>query len=101
MSRYENIPTIKAKDSGIFHHMNVTYPEIPFDEEDLYIMTTSWERLDNLADRFYGSVYDYWIISLANPQTIDFGSMYVPSGIQLRIPTNINEIKSEYSRLND
>ena len=95
MSRYENTPIIDSK-----YYTNVTYPEIPYDENDIYVVTTTWERLDNLANKFYGNVYDYWVISLANPQTVDFGSIYIPSGVQLRIPININEIKSEYYRLN-
>ena len=95
MSRYKNIQIIDSK-----YYTNVTYPEIPYNEDDIYVVTTTWERLDNLANKFYDNVYDYWVISLANPQIIDFGSMYVPSGVQLRIPTNINKIKAEYSRMN-
>ncbi len=100
MSRYENIKKQKSE-SGINYFTNNTYPEVPHNEDDIYIITTQWERLDNLAEKFYGNPYDYWIISIANPQIINFGSIYVPSGKQLRIPVDINEIKSEYYKIND
>ena len=63
-------------------------------------MSREQDRLDSLANQFYGDVTLYWIISISNPDTLDFGSIYPPVGAQLRIPTNINGIVSRYNQLN-
>jgi len=43
--------------------------------------------LDTLAYKYYGDVNDWWILARAND--LGKGSLYVPAGTQLRIPTNI------------
>jgi hypothetical protein len=53
-----------------------------------------------LANQFYQDVTLYWIISAANPNSIKFGSITIPTGTQLRIPTNISGIIDSYNRLN-
>ena len=57
--------------------------------------------LDLLANRFYGDVSLYWIISISNPNVLDFGSLYPPAGAQLRIPVNVSGIISSYNQLNE
>ena len=38
------------------------------------------DRLDLLANQFYGDVTLYWIISTANPNYINFGSLFIDEG---------------------
>jgi hypothetical protein len=51
---------------------------------DTYIQTITIERLDTLADRFYGDATLWWVIAAANG--IGKGTLRVPRGIKLRIP---------------
>lgn len=79
----------------------VKYPSIPISSDDIQILTDSGDRLDNLAFQFYGDT-SYWIwIALANPDKLNRDSYYVSSGIQLRIPANINAIIDEFEKINE
>ena len=105
MKRYQNISQIKninpnVGSLGAIYYKPNFYPEIPLDENDIYVLTTFEDRLDLLANQFYGDVTLYWIIAVANPEVIDFGSLFIKEGTQLRIPTNISLILGEYDKLN-
>jgi len=60
------------------------YPVIPRSGNDLYIISRTGDRLDLLANRFYGTPEAWWILAEANQ--IGKGTLVVPPGIQLRIP---------------
>lgn len=66
---------------------------------DTYIQTITVERLDTLADRFYGDAAMWWVIAAANG--IGKGTLRVPQGAILRIPnvTN-NEVTTYTTRIN-
>lgn len=72
-------------------------PSFPSSPYDVYIRTTSAERLDNLAYRFYQDVSLWWIIAAANG--LGKGSLMVPSNTALRIPdkTNYQQILNSYN----
>lgn len=105
MNRYANIEKLKNKNEfvgtlGTEYYTNVTYPEIPVLETDIWVETEFGDRLDNLAFQFYGDVTLYWIISIANPNKINMGSLYLDVGSQIRIPQNISSIVEQYNILN-
>ena len=105
MNRYQNIQIIRNENEfvgtiGDQYYRTVYYPEIEPQETDIYVETEFGDRLDSLANRFYGDVSLYWIISICNPNVLDFGSLFPPVGAQLRIPVNINGIISSYNQLN-
>jgi nucleoid-associated protein YgaU len=54
-------------------------------DDDLIITIDEGDRLDYLAAKFYGSP-SLWIV-LASVNNMTNGSMYVPPGTQLRIPS--------------
>jgi len=63
--------------------------------EDVYIQTTSPERLDKLADIFYNDSTLWWIIAAAN--NLGKGTFIVPRNTRLRIPdqsTILNDIQT-------
>ena len=68
---------------------------------DIYVETEWGDRLDRLAFQFYGDVTLYWIIALSNPNKVGFGSLFIPVGTQLSIPTNISGFIDSYNRLNE
>ena len=90
MDRYRNIRTLRNA-QGIEYYRGTKYPEIP--------LSVVGDRLDILANRYYGDPTLYWIISSANPSQ-SFSSMYIIEGSQLRIPNNISNILAAYNALN-
>lgn len=83
MSRYKNIPVIKNS-NGKRRFASSFLPTIPTSDSDIYIITTSVERLDQLAKQFYNDEYFWWAIGLANG--IGKGTLFVPINTRLRIP---------------
>ena len=77
-----------TKDMGKFK--TVRYSKPPVQPDDQYIITREGDRFDLLSDQFYGDVSLWWFIALAND--IRPASMIVPEGLQLRIPTNLDEV---------
>ena len=102
MSRYTNIPQTRNRDvkNGARYYPNVFYPEIPLSESDIYVITTDGDRLDLLANEYYGDVSLYWIISAAN-DNLPQNSLHLPIGTQLRIPQDVTGIINSYEQLNN
>jgi hypothetical protein len=97
INRYEAIPTTKNENDKRVTR-SILYPPIPRQRNDTYLMTTLGDRLDLLARKYYGDVGYWWIIAEAN--AIGKGNMAIPVGMQLRVPTDISQILSEYRTLN-
>jgi phage tail protein X len=97
MSRYETIQSKVTEDSKRVQTTTL-YPPIPRTEQDIYVITTTGDRLDALAYKYYGSVQYYWVIAQAN--NIGLGSIAIPAGQQLRIPGNLDRILSDLAELN-
>jgi hypothetical protein len=96
-SRYTSIDTILDKvpvsKKETLGYQTVKYPEIPLSINDIYVITTLGDRLDSLAQQFYNDVNLYWIISSANPDALNLGSLFIAPGTELRIPTDVSTIK--------
>lgn len=97
MKRYANIPMI-ARFDGRMVFKTTHYPTIPQQDSDVYVVTNEGDYLDTLAYKFYKDPTLWWIIALAN--NIGKGRMSVEGGLQIRIPTDIGSILSEFGRLN-
>ena len=69
-------------------YLTVRMPKIPVLPNDLYIMTREGDRFDLLAQQFYEDPSFWWLIASAN--NIRPASMIVPTGLQLRIPKNLD-----------
>jgi phage tail protein X len=102
MGRYTNIPRYNNDSSRSkgSHIGTVRYPDIPLRFNDIYVYSQQGDRFDILAQDYYGDANLWWIISLANPQ-LSQNSYFPPVGIQLRIPTQISTILSNYNELNN
>ena len=68
------------------YYKNVIYPEIPVSEEDIYVIASSYDRLDLISADYYGDVNLWWIISSANNLSVN--SLYLTNGVQVRIPAD-------------
>ena len=64
-SRYETNDTKKTKDGRIVYKVK-RYANIPLRESDVYVATETGDRLDTLANHFYGHASLWWIIATAN-----------------------------------
>lgn len=97
MNRYQNIPVIKINQKPVYR--TVKYPEIPLDENDIYVTTVQGDRFDVLASQYFQDETLWWVISIAN-NSLSQNSLIIPEGIQLRIPANISQIVRKYIQLN-
>ena len=59
---------------------------IPKKDDDIYIITQETDRLDLLANEYYGDSRLWWIIATAN--NLNGINIGLEGGIQLRIPKN-------------
>jgi hypothetical protein len=65
MNRYQDIQIIKNSE-GTRYYKNSKYPRIPLSINDIYVITTERDRLDILAQQYYGDSSLWWIISIDN-----------------------------------
>ena len=96
--RYQGVDIIKDS-TGIRYYRGVKYPRIYPDNNDIYIISTYGDTLDVLAEDYYQNVDDYWIIAIANGLPGD--SRFIPAGLQIRMPVNMERIKSDFKKLNN
>lgn len=96
--RYQYSKAIKTAETGSQYYVNTVYPEIPVSSQDNYVISTAGDRMDLLAQDFYGDVTLWWIISSANSLPGD--SLYLEPGMQIRIPADLAGILNSYRDLN-
>ena len=93
-SRYETNSTKKTTDGRIVYKTK-RYPNIPPRESDVYVATETGDRLDTLANYFYGHANLWWIIAAAN--NIHDAPMGLQDGTILRIPLNYIQISNNFT----
>jgi hypothetical protein len=98
MNRYERSSIIKTE-NNVPYYKGKFYPNIPLSETDIYVITTSGDRLDSLANIYYNDPTLWWIISVAN-NNITRGLLFPQPGTQLRIPLNISDILAQFDEFN-
>jgi len=101
MGRYQDIKILRDSDvvKGVRFYATTKYPEIPLSPNDIYVLTNEGDRLDLLAQQYYGNVNLYWIISIAN-NDLQQNSLLLPPGSQIRIPQDLSTIISTFRNLN-
>ena len=97
-SRLTSIKTLRTK--GKRFYKPIRYPIIPLSINDVYIVTTSGDRLDLLANTFYNDIRLWWIISIANRDIIKRDSYGLIPGLEIRIPQDTQNILSDFEELN-
>ena len=99
MERYENTDILKTEYTDRPYYKGKYYPNIPLSENDVYVITTVGDRLDNLAYSYYNDSTLWWIIAAAN-NNITKGALYPTPGTQLRIPTDLNYVLNLFEQFN-
>ena len=97
MNRYNTSTNIGKRYDGKRFFQTTSYPPIPLDISDVYMIASSEDFLDNLANRFYKDATLWWVIAQANGIR---WNMKPKVGQQLRIPGNINLILTRFSQAN-
>ena len=95
--RYEDIQTQKTL-SGKLGYLPTLYPSVTLSNADYYIIARDQNRMDLVAQDYFGDSTLWWVIAMANDLPGD--TMYPPLGFQLRIPSNASRAISEFEQLN-
>lgn len=100
-NRYSSIPTISnpQDNNGAKFYSTTFYPKVPLSENDTYVLAEEADRLDLLANQFYGNPSLWWVISIANP-SLPQNSLVLTPGEQIRIPSNPGRAIDLYKKLN-
>ena len=75
------IKSIPKGNKSVRAYNSIRYPKIRLSANDLYVITTSGDRLDLLANEYYQDIGLWWIISTANPDVIRRDSFGLKPGI--------------------
>ena len=96
-NRYQKTK-VKRDAQGRRYLEGTIYPDIPASTNDRYIYTKFGDKLDMLADKYYGHVNYWWVIAQAN--NLVNGNFGIKPGTHLRIPSDIAEIVRKYEEIN-
>lgn len=98
MNRYiDNNTNVYNRFDGKRVFRTTRYPKIPISIYDVYIIANETDYLDSLAYKFYKDPTLWWVIAQANGIK---ATLKAPTGTQLRIPTNVEYIVSNFKREN-
>jgi hypothetical protein len=97
-SRYTYTNTKTQSETKKVYLESTIYPKISATDNDIYIISGQGDRLDILANKYYGDVRFWWIIASAN--NLNDASLSIEPGIQLRIPSNPSFILNNLQRIN-
>lgn len=87
--------TFQAERSKPYHELRTERYIAAQDGDQYYIVTnTDFNRLDLIADKFYGSAIYWWAIAKANINCL-FDPFDIPIGTSLRIPS-MSSLYSSY-----
>jgi hypothetical protein len=98
-NRYNDISELRTQ-NGSRYYKNAVLPEIPRSSEDIYVYTVLGDRIDLLSFTYYNDTGYYWVIAAANPGLVRKDSLNLPPGRQIRIPTNLQAIISNFESIN-
>ena len=106
MNRYQPILITKIDKKQVYR--TTRYPEIPLNDNDIYVYSTQGDRFDVLANQYYSDQSLWWIISIANtaiagtslPSDLPQNSLIIPEGLQIRSPANYADVLNSFKKIN-
>lgn len=99
MNRYINTESnVFKRYDGKRVFRTTRYPKIPIGFNDIYIVASETDYLDSLADKYYQDSTLWWVIAQANGIK---ASLKAPTGVQIRIPQDIDNILLAFKRENN
>jgi len=97
-NRYTYSKVLTTNETKKQYLESTIYPKIKASDEDIYVVSTSSDRLDMLAFKYYGNKNYWWIIAVAN--NLNDATLHIKPGTQLRIPGNIQNIIVSFEKIN-
>jgi phage tail protein X len=97
MRRYGSTQQMQRWD-GKKVYATTLYPIVQPQDSDVIVITSQADYLDSLAYKYYGDPTLWWIIAVVN--NLGKARMSVPAGLQLRIPSTVNQILVQFNTLN-
>ena len=94
MKRYKKTFIIQDKNKQRYLSTE-DYPTFTKKDTDVIVVGKYGLRMDNLANRYYGSPDMWWIIARANPELFE-GGLFLKPGKEYRIPTDLSETGEEF-----
>jgi|TARA_B100001971_G_C17660189_1_gene272376 hypothetical protein len=88
-NRYQDTK-IKKNSTGTRVYKPTIYPKIPIENSDIIIKSIEGDRLEILAEKYYGDTSLWWIIAAAN--NLGKGVMALTPGEEIRIPGDTQSI---------
>ena len=90
MARYRQT-RIGPNNNEVQTFKTTIYREVPESNDDIFLVTRNGDRLDNLANQFYGNAELWWYIARAN----NLKTMNLEPGTSIRIPVSTEFARSE------
>ena len=87
MSRYNRTRISVNDGENPKHYKTAIYQEIPESNDDIYVITQEGDRLDTIAQQFYGNPHLWWFIARTNK----INEMNVEVGRRLRISFDLQK----------
>ena len=81
------------------YYKTIIYPTVPFNDDDIYVVSVYGDRLDLLSWQYYNNAQLWWVLAAANPD-IPKGSVFLEPNTQIRIPRDYNTVLNELRDLN-
>ena len=81
MSRYKNTKIKRDVNRNVLKYNTTIYKKVPENNTDIYVITQSGDRLDLLANQFYGDSSLWWFIAHVN----NLNTMNLNANVRLRI----------------
>jgi nucleoid-associated protein YgaU len=93
MARYEDTQILRDKNSQRYLSTE-DYPSFDKKDTDVIIRARFGQRMDNLANEYYGDSALWWVIAKSNVDLFD-GGLFLKPGEEYRIPTDLSSTGDE------
>ena len=90
MARYSSTSITKDKRRNYRVYKPTIYPNIPMKDSDIFIAPIVGEKLENIANKYYGDGSLWWIIAKAN--NINDSTVISNKIKRIRIPIEIQQV---------
>ena len=90
MSRYKNGKILRDNKTNQLRYGTTIYKKVPESNNDIYVITQTGDRLDHLAQQFYGNSNLWWFIAHVN----NINTINLKAGVRLRISFDLEKASS-------
>ena len=94
MARYQDTKIRRDKNQQRYLSTE-DYPSFGKKDTDVLIRAKFGDRMDNLANQYYGDSNLWWVIAKSNVDLFD-GGIFLKPGEEYRIPTDLTESGQEF-----